>query len=268
MGRSAMPAAVLPETGECTPQKTSTVGQTLALLRLLAESTQPMGVNPISRELGFPPSSCFRILKQLTDEGFAQFNPVTKCYSLGSAAVMLGRRALDPANTYDMILPSLTRFVERTKTSVGFWRRIDRKRIILAGFLDSPNPMRIHMTVGQRLPLFSGAVGRAFAAELGLTEEELRDELADLRWQSPPDFEEYLASVREYRKLGYAIDAGHFVTGVTTAATVLKDAVGGRTLGISAIRIGEQIDEQEMRALGNELVELKREITFGFLGRR
>jgi DNA-binding IclR family transcriptional regulator len=166
-----------------------------------------------------------------------------------------------------MILPSLTRFVERTKTSLGFWRRIDRQRIMLAGFVDSPNLMRIHMTVGQRLPLFIGAVGRAFAAELGLDEAEIAKELAKLRWQSPPDLQDYLRQVGAYRQLGYAIDDGNFALGVTTVATVLRDVVGGSSFGLSAIRIGGHTDDEEMRAIGSALVELKREITSNWLGR-
>jgi len=250
-----------------TSSKTSTVGQTIALLRLLASTSTPLGVNAISRELNFAPSSCFRILKQLTEEGFAQFNPSTKCYSLGAGAAVLGRRALDPANTFAMIQPSLTKFADMTKTSLGFWRRIDRQRIVLAGFVESPNPMRIHISVGQRLPLFIGAVGRAFAGELGLDDTEIGQELADLRWESPPSMAEYFAQVREYRRLGYAIDAGNYAPGVTTVATVLRDAVGGRTFGLSAIRLSGQTTEAECHAIGKALVELKRELTECWLGR-
>ena len=267
MGRSALQADVHSDVTDFPAQKTTTVGQTLALLKLLAENASPMGVNAISRELNFPPSSCFRILKQLTEEGFAQFNSETKCYSLGSAAVMLGCRALDPANTYAMILPSLTQFVERTKASLGFWRRVDKNRIMLAGFIDSPNPMRIHMTVGQRLPLFIGAVGRAFAAELSLNDAEISEQLSNLRWQSPPDLQEYVGQVRAYAQLGYAIDNGNFAPGVTTAATVLEDALGGKNFGLSAIRIGGLTDDAEMRAIGSALVEVKREITSTWLCR-
>lgn len=266
MGRPSPSATVTPERADSVGQKTSTVGQTLALLRLLADAPTPLGVNAISRELNFAPSSCFRILKQLADEGFARFNPTTKCYSLGSAAAMLGRRALDPANTFSLILPNLKGFVDRTDTSLGFWRRINQNRIALTGFVESPNPMRIHMSVGQRLPLFIGAVGRAFAAELGLSDAELDHELSQLRWQSPPDKAGYCRQVRDYRKLGYAIDAGNFAPGVTTVATVLKDAVGATTFGLSAIRISGLIGDAEIHDIGRALIDLKREIMSEWLG--
>lgn len=267
MGIASNKAVSLDEFVGAAPQKTSTVGQTLALLRLLADAPAPIGVNAISRQLGFPPSSCFRILKQLTEEGFAQFDARTKCYTLGSSAVMLARRALDPSNTFSLILPSLSAFVERTQASVGFWRRIDRKRIVLAGFVESPNLMRIHMSVGQRLPLFIGAVGRSFAAELGLSDEQIEQELGQLRWQSPPDYQAYRKQIRDYAKLGYAFDKGNFAPGVTTVATVFKDAVGDLNFGLSAIRISGLISDAEMREMGEALVALKHEISNKWLGR-
>ena len=268
MGRASNSVSTLHEVSDQPPApKMSTVGHTLALLRFLANAAAPMGVNAISRELGVPPSSCFRILKQLTEEGYAQFDRTNKCYSLGSAAVMLARRALDPANTFAMIQPSLSRFVAETLTSVGFWRRIDRKRIVLAGFLESPHPMRIHMSVGQRLPLFIGAVGRAFAGELNLSDSEIEQELSQLRWQAPPDIAEYLRQVREYHRLGYAIDPGNFAPGVTTVATVLNDALGRPSFGLSAIRISSQINDSEVLEIGAALVRLRQEIDRNWHGR-
>jgi len=267
MGRESGAVSTTREAVEPSSSKMSTVAQTIALLRFLANTPAPLGVNAISRELNVPPSSCFRILKQLAEEGYAEFDRSTKCYSLGSAAVMLARKALDPANTFAVIQPSLARFVAEAQTSIGFWRRIDRKRIVLAGFLESSHPMRIHMSVGQRLPLFIGAVGRAFASELGLSDADIEHEFSQLRWQVPPDIEAYGQQVREYRRLGYAIDTGNFAPGVTTVATVLRDAMGEVNYGLSAIRISGQIDDRERHEIGQALVRLKDEIERNFHGR-
>lgn len=246
-----------PPVADTGPQKLSTVAQTLAVLRYLANMAVPMGVNAISRELDLPPSSCFRILKQLAEEGYAHFDRRTKCYSLGSAAVMLARRALDPANTFSLIQPILEKFVADTETSLCFWRKIDRNRLVLAGFLESPQPMRIHMSVGQRVPLFIGAVGRAFAAEFNLSPDELRHEFLQLRWQDPPEMQEYLRQVEEYRRVGYAIDIGNFAPGVTTVATILKDAMDEPGFGLSAIHLSNQINRLKMEEVGRALVDMR-----------
>jgi DNA-binding IclR family transcriptional regulator len=249
-------------------QKLSTVAQTIALLRFLADTPTAIGVNAISRELKIAPSSCFKILKQLLETDFVQFDDKTKGYSLGSAAILLARRALDPGNTFSLVLPSLTQFAMVNEVSVGFWRRIDRNRLVLAGFVESSNPMRIHMSVGQRLPLFIGAVGRAFAAELELTDSEIAHEVTNLRWQSPPDVASYLRQVRDYRKDGYAVDANNFSLGVTTIASVLRDAVGGACFGLSAICISGQIGREQVHTIGKNLVTLRASLETNWLGRR
>ena len=249
-----------PKNNHPLPQKMSTVAQTIAMLQFLANMPVPMGVNAISRELDLPPSSCFRILKQLAEEGYAQFDQRTKCYSLGSAAVMLARRALDPANTFALIQPHLARFVAETETSLGFWRRIERKRLVLAGFLESPHPMRIHMSVGQRLPLFIGAVGRAFAGEFRLSDSEIQHEFAQIRWQAPPAIEEYRREIEKYVRLGYAIDTGNFAPGVTTVATILKDAMGEPSFGLSAIHLTNQINSRKLQEVGEALVALRKRL--------
>jgi len=247
------------------PAKLNTIGQTLAVLRFLAAAPRAMGVNAIAREIGMPPSSCFKILKHLYEDGFAEFDHSTKSYSLGGGAVMLARRALDPENTFAFIRPSLVRFASAHDVSVGFWRRIDRDRIVLAGFLESPNPMRIHMSVGQRLPLYIGAVGRAFAGDMDLSDDAIAKELDGLRWRSPPRVADYCEQVREYRRLGYAIDHDNFSPGITTVATLLDDPKGGRGYGLSAIRLSGQTSDRDIRQIGEALVALKGELNKSWL---
>lgn len=249
------------------PQKPNTILQTLSALRFLASAAQPLGVNAIARELGMAPSSCFKILKHLYEEGFAEFDDETKRYSLGSAAVTLARRALDPGNIFALIRPSLVQFALANDVSVGFWRRIDRGRIVLAGFIESTNPMRIHMSVGQRLPLFIGAVGRAFAAELGLTEQEIEQEFTRLRWRSPPSVADYVREVAHYHNHGYTVDVDNFSPGITTVATVLDDPQVGRGYGLSAIGLSGQTSTSDVRRIGTALIGLKAELGNGWLSR-
>ncbi|MGK2286350.1 IclR family transcriptional regulator [Pedomonas sp. V897] len=247
------------------PQKAGTVSQTLALLRFLSALPRPMGVNAIARELGLAPSSCFKILKQLCEEDFAEFNPETKCYSLGASAVLLARGALDPGNTFSLIRPMLEDFAHHYGCALGFWRRISSGRIMLAGFVENPGMMRIHMPIGQRLPMFIGAVGRAFAAEMNLSRAEIEREFSLLRWQSPISLEEYCAQVEQCRITGYAVDQSNFAPGVTTVATVFADAEGIVSYGISAIRLHGQVNDEEIHRNGTRLVELKQKFCRNWL---
>lgn len=246
--------------GTAVVQKPSTVLQTLSILRLLATMRRPMGVNAIARTLGMAPSSCFKILKLLYEEDFAQFDFDTKCYTLGSGAAILASRALDPENAISLLRPKLEKFASAHNVSIGFWRRVASNRIILMGFIETQSLMRIQMSIGQRLPMFVGAVGRAFAADLDLTREQIENEFSKLRWQQAPSMAEFLQEVEVCRKCGYAVDRNNFATGVTTVAVAFPDAQNHLRYGISAIRFSANESDTMTPEVGSALVALKQDI--------
>ena len=83
--------------------RVGSVTSTIAILRLLATVDQPIGVNAIARRLELTPSSCFNILKTLVEEDFVNCDPETKAYSLGGGVIAIARRALDPAEAFELV---------------------------------------------------------------------------------------------------------------------------------------------------------------------
>lgn len=236
--------------------KPTIVSSTCAILRLLAVSSRPLGVNAIARELTLPPSSCFKILKQLQAQDFVECNEDDKGYSLGTGVIPLGRRALDPTNIYSRLRPLLEDVAHQHSIAIGLWRLISRRRMVLAGFVEDDTSMRIHMTMGQRLPRLMGAVGRAIAAGLDLPEDDMRAEFDTLKWRSPLPFEEYARDVDFARMNGFAVDTGNFAPGVCTVATTLRDNEGAIRFGLSGIMFNGQYDDSKILRIGNALVEL------------
>jgi DNA-binding IclR family transcriptional regulator len=234
--------------------KPNTVASAIAVLRLLGKSDLPLGVNAIARELSLPPSSCFKILKTLQTEEFVYCDVGTKLYSLGTGAIALARNALDPSQAYTTVRARLEQAAQELELAVGFWRVLPNRRIVLAGFAEGTTQMRIHMSVGQRLPVFMGAVGRAIAAHLNVTTDELRIEFTKLRWNVALSFEEYAAEVARAKEKGYALDEGHFAPGVTTVAVAIADASRAVRYGLSAIMFSGQRDERQIDQLGRQLV--------------
>lgn len=233
-----------------------TIATTIAILRHLGAMEQPAGVNAIARDLNVPPSSCFKILKHLQQADLAEFDEQTKCYSLGSQAIVLAARALDPANAFSQLRRDLEEFSSQYAVSLGFWRRVAHDRVMLAGFIDGRSPMRIHMTVGQRVPLLIGAVGRAFAAASDMSEQDIAAVFPALRWQKPLSLAEYCAQVDQVRATGYAVDVDNFAVGVSVAATVLKDMRGDHSYGISAIRFTSSTSTEDWERIGEGLVQM------------
>ena len=70
------------------------VTRAVAILRALGRSEEPMGVNPLARQLELVPSTALHILRVLTDEGLVAFDPATKRYSIDVGILAIARSAI------------------------------------------------------------------------------------------------------------------------------------------------------------------------------
>jgi DNA-binding IclR family transcriptional regulator len=233
-----------------------TVAAAAAILRYLSRSRSAVGANAVARELSLAPSTCFKILKILLVEGLVEFDIRSKTYSLGSGAVSIARRHLNPLDALACISERLEDTAHTFSVVIGLWRVIPRSRITLIRFIDGMSQIRIHMSVGQRLPRLVGAVGRAIAARLDLPDEELRSQFQCLRWQVPLSFEDYVAQVAESKRLGYGRDHGNFAASVSTIAVTVQDEMGVVRYGLSASTFIGQQEESDIEFLGQELIRL------------
>ncbi len=193
-----------------------------AVLRHLAQTDVPPGVNAIANATGLSPSSCFNILKTLAAEQLVSFDPANKSYALGPLLIRLARRALASPASISTMRPLLDRFARRG-LATAIWEVNPQHRLILAAFLESDASTRIHMTLGQRLPLLAGAMGRCIAAAGDLPVRELRRRFNEVRWEQRPELPAYLEQVATAGVRGWAVDEGAFIRGITTVAAAVRD---------------------------------------------
>jgi DNA-binding IclR family transcriptional regulator len=198
----------------------------LRILRFLARSAQSHGVTAIAREVGISPSSAFNIVKTLVAEGFLHFDAKHKRYSLGPGALELAGRVLDDQRAYDLMRDSLENLAFQVDVTSAFWKLTSDARLMLLGYVEGRALMRIQMTIGQRLPALSGAMGRCYAAKMQLSQDELLAQFQAVRWQKLPDFEVYKLEVELTKTRGWAIDSDNFIRGVTTVAAAITDLKG------------------------------------------
>jgi DNA-binding IclR family transcriptional regulator len=235
--------------GEAAAPRVGSVASAIAILRHLGSYPAGAGVNAIARALGLGPSSCFNILKTLTTERFLDFDPVSKLYTLGPGAVVVARRALDPGGALPLVRGDLERLAERFQLTAALWRT-SRERVFLLGFAESEATTRIHMTVGQRLPILTGALGRCVAAHGRYERAELASRLAGIQWANAPSIEDYLVEVDLARARGWAIDESCFMRGVTTIAAPVTDDLGRVAFSVSSTLFTGQYDAAKLEEIG------------------
>jgi len=225
----------------------------LAILRYLARTNAPLGVTRIARDLDLHSSTCFNLLKTLVHERLVLFDDATKAYSIGLGVVELARGALEQTSYTRMLRPHLEEIAIAHGVTATLWHRVPRERVILVDRVDNESAVRVHMSIGQRLPMYAAAFGRCMAAHSNLSPAELRARLNTVRWEDPPSFEEYLSEVEETRKHGYAIDTDRFVRGVTSVAAAIFDGTGRPVMAISAVGFTAKLGPLTIKILGEDL---------------
>ena len=196
----------------------------LNILRLLARADTPLGVTSVARAVGISPSSCFNLLKTLCAESVAEFDPLDKTYRIGGGVYeLVSQGGGDQAQA--LVRPRLLAMAGKFRFASGLWRVSATGRLVLLDFADSELAMRIHMSVGQRLPLFIGAMGRCVAAYADMPANALAVAFATLRWARAPAPERYLREVARARRQGWAVDDGDFMRGICTVAAPVLDTI-------------------------------------------
>ena len=238
----------------------------LKVLRYLASASAPVGVSRIAKDLGLNASTCFNLLKTLVHERLVSFDESTKTYSMGLGLVELAKGSLEKASYARMLRPHLQELAERHNITTTLWQRTRGERVVLVDLAESGSTMRIHMSIGQRLPMYIAALGRCMAAHSSLSIVELRTRLSELRWEEGPSFETYMREVEGVRQHGYAIDNGNYVRGVVTASSPILQAPNQPLLAISTVGFASQFSPSSLQSLCEDLRERCREATLAISG--
>lgn len=225
----------------------------LKVIRYLVRAQTPVGVTQVARDVEISPSTCFNLLRTLVQEHLVEFDPVTKTYSIGYDLLDLTKGLIERDQLIQHLVPFLRKIALDHRVTATLWRRVGDDRVVLVERADTESAVRIHMSVGQRLPIFVGALGRCMAAFSELPKDVLKRRFNELRWQSPPSFEEYWDDLKEARARGYAIDRDHFVKGITTVAAPIFDAASLPIVVISSIGFSGQFSDAALRALADDV---------------
>lgn len=225
----------------------------VAILRHLAAQTAPLGVNAVARGAKVSPSSCFNILRTLVAQDLIEFDPVAKTYVSGAGLTSLLPQTASTQTAFTRCAPLLETLAERYGGTTALWRLAPSERLVLLGFAESSSTTRIHMTVGQRLPMLLGAGGRCVAAALGLSPQDIASRFEALRWERPPSLDLYRRQVAETAARGWALDDGNFLHGVTTLAVAIRDSMGRPAYVLGATFFRGQHPTARLERVGEDL---------------
>lgn len=197
------------------------VTSAIEILRCLGRHAAPRRLSEIVRELGLNPSTALNILRTLEHEGLVALDRDTRRYALGQGLADLAAPLLGSDNAERRFTLALDAAAAELGVTVALWRRVGDE-VELVEVAESAAAMRIAFTVGRRLPVFLGAMGRMFAARADAAPETLRAGFDRVVWASAPDYDTWLAEVAAARIVGVGVDRNHVNRGVIGIAVPVE----------------------------------------------
>jgi IclR family transcriptional regulator, acetate operon repressor len=225
----------------------------LSILRFLSESGESLGVTAIAKRLGISPSSCFNILKTLVAQDVIEFSQTAKTYTIGYGLLHIVHESLSHSRVVPLLAPGMRKLADKFSTAVGLWRITGGERPLLISIAETEASIRIHLTMGQRLPHLAGAVGRCVAAHRTFAPGEFGRIFSKMRLDQPISQDDYLKEIGLARKRGFSIDAGCYMQGVTSVAAPIMDSHGGLAFCLSATMFSGQHPKKDLPVIGEEL---------------
>ena len=241
--------------------KVPAIDKCFAILELLAQSKEPLGISDISAKLGLNKSTVFNIGHTLVDLNVLE-NQKDGKFTLGTGfyilANMSGKRSALIQNAH----PYLEKINEKTKLSVFLGLRSDRKAILIDK-VDSAYGIKVSSEIGIKMPTLAGAGIKAMLSQL--SDEEVDEILArtELKKYTPNsivDSSLYKQEIIEVRTQGIAYDREEYIEGMVALAIPVKASGKGVQAAIWAVGLAHQVPESSIADLSAFLSGISREI--------
>lgn len=203
--------------------------RSLAILALFTETRVERRVPELAEALDLPVPTTYRIVGSLVAHGLLR--PTPGGYRLGSAALDLGRRAAAGLDLPSAAGRELRALAEATGETCVL-SVLDDVDGVCVDRVDSVQPLRLSVEVGQRMPLHAGAASKALLAfaPLSVREAVLSGPLPALGPATLTSAAALASEIDEIRTLGYAVSREETDDGAWGLAAPILGA-GGVLLG-------------------------------------
>jgi len=157
--------------GSGQPESIQSLVKALAILDVLANANEPVGVTEIAHQVGVPKATAHRLLATLHANDAATYNPETQRYGLGPAIMRYGLLGVQRLSLHRLGRPQIEKLHKQTgETAVLAIRQGDVK--VFLDQIESQEEIRHKATLGYRLPLYHGGAGHAILAFMSGEEQK------------------------------------------------------------------------------------------------
>ncbi|SAK58491.1 IclR family transcriptional regulator [Caballeronia fortuita] len=225
-------------------------------LRILAEfsAREPvLGAPELSRRIGIPRTTTFRLLQTLEALGFLERVNGDRNFRLGVAVLRLGFEYVNSLELTDFGTPILERLRDATGLSTHLLIR-DQRDVVFVAKAQSHEPLfsSVKVHVGTRLPAHATVHGHVLMGDLSMAALKAlypEAQLEKYTERTPGTVEELYERVRECAALGYGVSEASFERGISVVTAPVRDHSGAIVAAVAATvpRSDIGVDDEKAR---------------------
>jgi DNA-binding IclR family transcriptional regulator len=205
----------------------------------------------LAERLGYSKSTTHGLVHALLREGVLTQGPGARKLFLGPTIAELLFSNWQQEKVVERAKPRLNEIRDAVNETVILGARI-RNRVLIMATAEAFYSLKISVPVGSTIPLFAGAVGKAFLAE-----ENPDAAAALIRAQRLPRYTErsitdaaaYGKELERVRRQGYAVDIEEYLPGIRAVAVALHNR-RGLPMGLWVVGISANMHLEKIASIG------------------
>ncbi len=223
----------------------------LQLLMQFNRDERELSGAELSRRMGLPRASVFRMLFTLEQSGFLERCPDGVSYKLGLAVLRLGFELLASMELTEVGRPVIEALRDRSGYSAHLVVR-DGRDVVFIAKAAGGNAMFHSIQVGARLPAHATVLGRTLLSDIDMKElAALYPEptLPAYTPKTPTNLQDLKALIDQDRDKGYGVSMGGYETGISTIAAPVFNEQGRVAAAISISVPSQRIEDDALMPL-------------------
>jgi IclR family acetate operon transcriptional repressor len=215
-----------------------------------------LSLTEIADQVGMHKSTIHRLLATLESKNFIIRDKVTGMYQLGFLFIELSSNLLHNLNVSRWASPYLEQLSEQSGETVDL-AVLNNGHVVYLLVVESSQRVKIAAAVGEQLPAFCTASGKAFLAYLPMDEvhrtlEQKLYQYTDSTLVAP---EELYSDLSRTRERGYAISDQEYEKDINAVAAPIMDSKGRPMAAIAIVGPSYRMSRDRMMKLGQMLRE-------------
>jgi IclR family acetate operon transcriptional repressor len=237
------------------------VERALAILLCFSRNTPELTLTQIAGRVGLNKSTVHRLLATLEQNRFLQRDSTTGAYRPGIHLAQFTYLMLEQNDLRRYAAPFLHRLLEQYRETVDL-AILDNEEVVYLDVLESPQRVKLAAGIGQRLPAFCTATGKALLAfkddeTIQRTIENGLPRYTDCTIVSP---EAFLENLRSIRAMGFAISEHEYEEEINAVSAPILDTNGNSIAAIAVAGPAFRLSLNRMWEIGPTVSAVAREI--------